>query len=181
MTKEERLAFAAKTERFTVNEFLKNGYIAEIIPFKSAKQNHIEGDWVLYRGNIKINIEQKASYGDYCISFNVEDDDKIYSIEDFIGEIKSDFIIGLANYGKPGHEEYILYKMDAFKKYVLSDLNNSIIRDSNDDKEHNPRYINLLNPKLRANVENYMFSGSDAIKNLYNKIVEIVCRDYVLN
>lgn len=34
MTKEERLAFAAKTERFTVNEFLKNGYIAEIIPFK---------------------------------------------------------------------------------------------------------------------------------------------------
>lgn len=57
MTKEERLAFAAKTEKFVVNEFLKNGYIAEIIPFKSTKQNHIEGDWVLYRGNIKINIE----------------------------------------------------------------------------------------------------------------------------
>jgi hypothetical protein len=71
--------------------------------------------------------------------------------------------------------------MDAFKKYVLSDLNNSIIRDSNDNKEHNPRYINLLNPKLRANVENYMFRGSDAIKNLYNKIVEIAWRDYVMN
>lgn len=184
MAKLERYEFAEKSENFVVNEFIKNGYNAERLPFKSAAENHIIGDWVLMPNqHIEIYIEQKTSYGNHCISFNVEDADKHISVRQFIEQIQSDFIIGLSNYGKQGYEEYILYKMDEFKSFILNNLDNEefmdkIIRCSNDDPEHNPRYINLLNGTLLNSVRHFTFSGPNAIKNMYNKIIELVIDVY---
>ena len=47
MAKQERYEFAEKSENFVVNEFIKNGYNAKRLQFKSAVENHIIGDWVL--------------------------------------------------------------------------------------------------------------------------------------